>query len=110
MSPETKRSQLGPPVHDSSRMSSPDELRRRAKRLRMLAEFLASKGWENNRASCLQGAEANERLADVIDWLEENRPIQCSMYSEEGDDSGVILRIARGETNERGSDGPADRA
>lgn len=49
---------------------TPDELRREANRLRVLADFCARRGEENNRSACLIGAESHDRLADVIEVYE----------------------------------------
>lgn len=89
---------------------SPDELRVEAKRLRMLADLHARRGEENNREACLLGAESHERLADVIEYAEWVTygcadPLGRWENPEPAFEVGAsVLRLARGETNERESD------
>ena len=46
---------------------NPDELRREANRLRLVADLNGARGWENNAESCRRGADALDRLADYIE-------------------------------------------
>lgn len=110
MSPETKRSQLGPPVHDSSRAPSPDELRN-------LAATVEFSGAKDQRGEYADAAVELRKFADVIEHCEDLvPPTHPTAYSHgrysDGliDNAATVLRIARGETNERESNGPADRA
>lgn len=75
---------------------TPDEMRREANRLRLVADLNGARGWEHNAESCRRGADALDRLADVIEDMEgyyggENIGewhVDC--------DAGEVWRIARG--------------
>lgn len=82
---------------------TPDEMREAAKRLRFGAEIETNLGI---RASMRAGADALDRLADVIEYAERiagsNRaesPFAVERVRHH--DALSILRITRGETNER---------
>ena len=84
---------------------NPDELRREANRLRLVADLNGARGWENNAESCRRGADALDRMADAWtvydDWF--------TWTAANDTDEGVEMLLAdisealRGETNERES-------
>ena len=80
---------------------NPDEMRREANRLRLVADLNGARGWEHNAESCRRGADALDRLADVIEYAEPFAGKQFAGFAAMWDahpEMVEVVRIAHGET------------